>query len=371
MKEFLKKHLINFRGKRINEKLLIIESDDWGAIRIPNKRVQKELFSLGLIREADPFSKFDCLESRDDYKALFEVLGKFKDNYGNQAVLTANMVMGNPDFVQIEKSGFKQYAYEHFSRTYRSYYPEQSTFETLVSGIEKGFIYPQFHAREHLNVQRWMDKLQAGDPAFRKAFEYRCFAIDDKDKSNPRANIMATYDYQNSDELTTIQNSIEEGFQLFESTFGFKSLTHIAPCYVWNEAIEKQVADLGVIGIQGSKFQQFNLPSGIRYQRVWRYMGQKNNYQQVYTVRNVLFEPALNPKINWVDKALESISIAFFWGKPAVIGSHRINYVGGLSVENRCNSLAQLEELLHKVLKKWPDIRFINAEKLAKKMINA
>ena len=81
-------------------------------------------------------------------------------------------------------------------------------------------------------------------------------------------------------------------------------------------------------------------------------------------IANILFEPALNPKINWVDKVLESIAIAFFWGKPAIVGSHRINYVAGLSQENRDNSLEQLNELLKKVQKRWPDILFINSQQL-------
>ena len=93
-------------------------------------------------------------------------------------------------------------------------------------------------------------------------------------------------------------------------------------------------------------------------------MGKANKLNQKYFVRNVLFEPALSSKINWVDKAMESIAIAFFWGKPAVIGSHRINYVSGLSQENRRNSLEQLDELLTKLIKKWPDMMFLNSEQL-------
>jgi hypothetical protein len=65
-----------------------------------------------------------------------------------------------------------------------------------------------------------------------------------------------------------------------------------------------------------------------------------------------------------VDKAIESIAIAFFWGKPAVISSHRINYVGGLSEDNRNNTLEQLDQLLKRIIKKWPDVQFINSEQL-------
>jgi len=371
VKEYIKKHLINLRGKRLKERIFVIESDDWGAIRIPNKDAQSELFRQGLIKEENPFSKYDCLERSADYEALYGVLRQFTDCKGNSPVLTANVVMSNPDFHSIEASGFQHYTFEHFSKTYERYYAGASTFEVLQSGIQEGLIYPQFHAREHMNVQRWMDKLVSCDPSFRKAFKWQCYAIDDSDTSNQRANIMATYDYRDDNELRNIQHGIEEGLDLFENTFGFPSYTHIAPCYVWNESIEQTVYKIGVRGIQSSKFQQYKVPKSGRHKRIWRYMGQMNDYNQVYTVRNVLFEPSLNSRINWVEKALESIATAFFWGKPAVIGSHRINYVGGLSKENRANTLMQLDELLKRVLKKWPDVEFWTSAQLAQMLINA
>jgi hypothetical protein len=36
MRTTLKKHLINNRGNRLSKKDTVIESDDWGAVRIPN-----------------------------------------------------------------------------------------------------------------------------------------------------------------------------------------------------------------------------------------------------------------------------------------------------------------------------------------------
>lgn len=368
MLEYLKKHLINLRGKRLKDRILVIESDDWGALRIPNNDVQSKLLSQGYIRRDNPFSMYDCLESASDFKELYNVLQRFQDGKGNYPVVTANMVMANPDFYSIEQLGFRGYAYEHFSTAYEQYYPNQKTFETLKSGIEYRYLYPQFHAREHLNVQRWMDKLSSGDPAFRSAFKSHCFAIDCADSNNQRANLMATYDYQSDGELRSIQRGIEEGLQLFQETFGYASLTHVAPCYVWNEFIEKSAHKTGVSGIQGSKFQQYKDPNSEKHKRIWRYMGQTNELNQIYTIRNVLFEPALNQSINWVDKALESIAVAFFWKKPAVIGSHRINYVGGLSEANRTNTLMQLDELLDRVLNKWPDVHFLNSAQLTEKL---
>lgn len=362
MKEYFKKHFINARGKQTSKKVLVIESDDWGSIRIPNIEVQEYLVNESLIKLTDPFSAFDCLESADDYEALFKVLKNYKDSLSNSPVLTANMVMANPDFDKIRVNQFQSFYSEFFAKTYENYYPNQKTFETLKTGIEQKLIFPQFHAREHLNALQWLKRLQTGDKRFLKAFDVNCFAIDDFSEGNNRANLMASYDYQNEEELDFVKESINEGLKLFEQTFGFGSKTTIAPCYVWNDHIENVLNQSGVKSIQSSYIQQKN-HSG-QHERVWQKMGNTNQFGQKYFVRNVLFEPALSKKINWVDKAMESIEIAFFWGKPAVVSSHRINYVDGLSQQNSGNTLEQLDDLLKNVVKKWPDIEFANSEQL-------
>ena len=39
----VKKHLLNFPGKRLAKKYIIFESDDWGSERIPSLNVLKYL----------------------------------------------------------------------------------------------------------------------------------------------------------------------------------------------------------------------------------------------------------------------------------------------------------------------------------------
>jgi hypothetical protein len=364
LKQLLKKHFINSRGKSVKVKIIVIESDDWGSIRIPNKEVQSQLAQEGLIHLKDPFAAYDCLESAADYHGLYAVLSQFKDQNGRHPVLTANMVMGNPDFDKIKSGSFQAFYWEHFYKTYDTYYPAQQTYATLQDGISKSYIFPQFHAREHLNAMQWMKRLKDNDKRFLRAFELKCFAIDDINKCNQRANLMASYDYQSAEELAYLESSIAAGLEFFNDTFGFPSKTTIAPCYVWNQEIERIFNTHQVQAMQSSYVQQYNDASTSIHKRIWQKSGATNDLGQRYWVRNVLFEPSLNTQIHWVEKALESISVAFFWNKPAIIGSHRINYVGGLSLENRENSLKQLQQLLEAVLNKWPDIKFMNSAEL-------
>ena len=61
---------------------------------------------------------------------------------------------------------------------------------------------------------------------------------------------------------------------------------------------------------------------------------------------------------------MEEIEIAFQWGKPAVVSSHRVNYVGSIDPSNRDNGLNELKKLLNKVLQKWPDVEFMTSAEL-------
>ena len=50
--------------------------------------------------------------------------------------------------------------------------------------------------------------------------------------------------------------------------------------------------------------------------------------------------------------------------KPAVITSHRVNFIGSLVESNRDNNLRQLRMLFIRLLQKWPEVEFMTAEEL-------
>jgi hypothetical protein len=363
MKATIKKQIINARGSRLNQKYIIFESDDWGATRIPSVDTREELNNRGLTRKNDPFSKFDSLETSLDYLALFKVLNKHKDIKGNNPVITANFILNNPDFDKISEENFQNYHRESFLETYKRYPDSESAWEIIKKGIDNKLIVPQFHGSEHLNVVRWMNKLKEGDKSFRYAFERECYAIDEIGNENRRQNLMAAYDYNNAEELDFIRSNIKEGLNQFEDIFGFKTLTSVSPCYVWDNQVEQEMLEGGVKGFQGSFQQNCPIP-GESFKKKYRYIGQKNKDKQLYFVRNCLFEPSLNTNLDWPSKCMESIEIAFKWGKPAIIGTHRINFTGRLDLEQRNRNLEMLDMLLKEIIQKWPDVEFISSAEL-------
>jgi hypothetical protein len=77
-----------------------------------------------------------------------------------------------------------------------------------------------------------------------------------------------------------------------------------------------------------------------------------------------MFEPAENPQIDAVDEALLQINLAFRYNKPAIISSHRVNYIGSLNSKNRTRNIKKLDNLLTSITKRWPDVEFMSSDQL-------
>ncbi len=367
MRTKIANNLINSRGRRINQRLLVIESDDWGSIRMSSKDSFNELLIKGYPVNQCYFNSNDALESNNDLQYLFEVLNSVKGIDGKPAIFTANNVVGNPDFERIKENDFQQYFFEPFYKTLERYPHHDKVLDYYRSGIEMNLIKMQFHGREHVHVNNWLKALQKKDAPAMDAFNNGMFSVFVNLKSsscyNEYLNAMATYSMADFD---FVSNSIVEGMSIFESIWGYRSKSVIAPCYNWHSNLEKVFKSCGIEIIQSGRIQLS--PSQIDNSNIpiKRFFGQKNNLGQSYFIRNCYFEPSTNLTLDWVGKVLDEVSTAFFWNKPAIISSHRLNYIGWLNSENRDRNLRLLKELLQKIVNKWPDVTFTSTDQLSK-----
>jgi predicted deacetylase len=275
------------------------------------------------------------------------------------------MVMGNPDFEKIAADDFRNYYKRSFLESYQ-YYNQENLKSLWWSGMEASLLQPQFHAREHFNVQLWMSDLQARNQDTHLGFKHHFFGLKTKTSSKFQSNYLAAYRAENKLELEVINSILIEGLQEFEQVFGFKSQSFIACNYVWPQELEKTLFVNGVETIQSQRGQVTpQLNKNGKPKTKYHYTGQRNELNQIYTVRNVLFEPFENIKIDWISKAMNEIENSFSWGKPAIVSTHRINYVSTMSVTHRDQNLKMLDELLTKILLKWPDVEFMSSDQLA------
>ena len=356
IKQSITRNLINAPGFRTKRKLVVLESDDWGSIRMPSKKAFEYLVKVGAISANDVFARYDSLASEDDLSALFETLKGFRDFKGNHPVITANCVVANPDFEKIRLAQFRQYHFELFTETLKKYPKHKNSFLLWKQGMEEKIFFPQYHGREHINISLWLEKLQNGSKEFKHAFDQNTFAVDYL--------VPAAFGFRSEKELEAIKLIIAEGFDIFSDLFGYKSASFIAPNNTWDKNVEEAMFLKGVKFLQGSYIQ--NVPKIGRddFRKAYHYTGQKNSFNQTYITRNCLFEPSFSPKADFVSTCLRQISNAFLWGKPAIIATHRLNYIGYLDEMNRDENLKKLKTLLKTILKKWPNAEFLTTAEL-------
>ena len=301
----LKHILMQLLGWRTKRHIVVIESDDWGSIRMPSKEVYEQLLHDGFGVDKDLFSRYDSLERGEDLTALFEVLHSVKDKNGN----------------------------------------------------------PQLHGREHLNVMRWMRALQEGDEIARLCFGQRHFSLTKKASPKVKARYMDAF--ANASLFAEEAKIVEEACNIFDQMYGYRSKSFIAPCYIWKKELEFVLKANGINYLQGLSLQQIPVSDEpLKCKTKYHYLGQKNKHGQLYLIRNAFFEPYKGGAENGVDECLGRVALAFKCHKPTVISSHRLNYIGALDTEFRDKNLKQFKTLLSTIKENWPDVEFMSSDQL-------
>lgn len=304
----------------------------------------------------------DGLASEDDLTGLFEVLSSVKDINSAPAVFTAISLVANPMFDKIKENGYLEYFYEPFTETLKSYPSHSKSFELWKEGFKKQIFVPQFHGREHLNVANWLKALKIGEPDTLFAFQNRTFGITPRNPIN-HVSYQAAFDFVDIDELKYQRIAIEDGLNLFHQIHGFKASYFMPTNGPFNNSLEGTAARSGIRFMGTAKKQDEPIGKGkSRYH--FHYLGQRNSYDQRYITRNCFFEPSSRLKQDWVDACMSEIEIAFRWHKPAVVSSHRVNYIGWINPTNRDKGLRDLEVLLKSIITQWPDVEFLTSNKL-------
>ena len=331
---------------------------------MPSKKVYETCIKKGYAVDKHLFSKLDSLASEEDLDFLFNLLVKFKDANNNHPVITANCLVANPDFDKIRESDFNEYHYELLTETFKKYPRHNRCFHLWQKGSELGIFKPQCHGREHLNVNRFMEDLRAGNPDALFAFENRMPGIFWKDRVKEGNQYIVSMEYKDQKDKLSKGEILRESLDLFEKVFGFRSVSFIATNYIWAPEYEKILFEGGVKYLKGSRFQ--NIPKGnyLGFIRKFHYLGQRSKLGPIHLTRNVTFEPSFNQTTDWVSSTLREIETAFRWKKPAIISTHRINFVGFLVPENRDRTLKLFRELLIQILKKWPEVEFMSSDQL-------
>jgi len=362
------RNISNVPGRQTSRRIVVFESDDWGSIRMPSLTSFQKLEKAGVdLRswDAERYNLNDTLATSEDLECLFDILSTIRDSLDIPAVFTPISIVANPDFQKIKASGFTDYFYEPFTDTLKKCLGGERSFDLWKEGIDKKIFVPQMHGREHLNVTAWMKALKNGDQETRLAFDHGVTGF--VPSGYPAVDYQAAFLLHSPDELDYHKNVIKEGLDLFEKIFGYKAEYFVPPNGPFNNSLNRTLFENGVRFRSTSKVQKEPLGNG-KTRKVLHWLGQKDKNGIRYITRNCFFEPS-QPGKDWVDSCLNDIKIAFRWHKPAIISTHRVNYIGSLNKSNRDNGLRQLDRLLKEIIKNWPEAEFMTTPQLGSLMI--
>lgn len=368
MIDFLKANWKNLGGWRTERKIVVINVDDYGNVRLDSKRARENLIKAGL-KLSSRMDFFDALETREDLEALFEVLDSVADQHGRPAKFTAYCLSSNPDFEKTLTN--REYCRELLPRTFlRKSASEplayEGTWKLWLEGVAHGFLQPQFHGREHLSVILINAKLRDNSADLNINLNNASMA----GLTSHLPGIIFTQAFALTpqlplnDQLKMQGEIICRGMSDFAEIFGFTSLTFTPPSQVIHPLLYPIAVSQGIKAIDKPYRvirQLGNEKSMLERNRTGVQAGQAH----VTLVRNVVFEPSEDAAFDPVKKAMRQIEAAFRWGKPAIISSHRVNYSGHIDPQYRAKGLAHLRRLLDAMTRRWPDLEFLGADELA------
>ena len=366
MKRQLLDNLKNIPGWHTTEKLVVFSVDDYGNVRLDSKGARERMAARG-VELNGRFDHLDTLETRQDLEGLLETLSSVTDSRGRHAVFTPYALSANPDFEAMAQSD-QGYQYEPLIRTFERLAADQpAAYEGAWSlwqeGIRAGLLKPQFHGREHLNVEVLERKLKAGDRALKINIENRSMAGLGDEPSSPGVGFTHGFGLWERAETVRHLEIIADGLKLFEQVFGFRSKTFTPPAQRLHPELYPFVESQGVRAIDKPLHCVRRLDPE-RTVREFNTLGRRRNQGHVSLVRNVVFEPTNDRSFDSVGLALDQVAAAFRWRKPAIISSHRVNFCGHIEEDNRAFGLAALRRLLQGIVQRWPDVQFISADEL-------
>lgn len=364
MKQLLINHIKNIPGWRTNRKLVVFSVDDYGNIRIASKKARSNIDKV-VMESTSHFDSYDNLETREDLEALYEVLTSVKDTHGNSAVFTPFALPCNINFDAMASNNFSEYIYELLPETFEKLATidanaYEGTWRLWQEGIEKGLMKPQFHGREHFNLNIFKDLLYKKNQNLFYVLNQNSY-VSIPEHKNYKHGWTAAYSFDKINETDLFLSNVKDGIQRFKEVYGYIPVVFTPPAMQFPLHLEKELPALGIKYLDVPRQTNKHLGEG-EYKSVRHKLGDEK--LMLSLVRNAAFEPTVKSKQNWVDLTLKEIEAAFRMRKPANISSHRVNYCGYIDEKNREVGLSALKLLLKKVVQRWPDVEFISADQL-------
>lgn len=365
--------LKNLPGKKTNRKIVVIHIDDYGSIRVKNSEARERMIQAGLPLDNNRYFCFDTLCTTEDLQRMFDVLTSVKDKNGHYACVTPFANVANPDFEKIRDAGFQQYFRETFVDTFKrlgSAY--DGAYEMWKQGIAEDIFHPEYHGTEHICVRRFMRALQQGHKSTLIAFDNEsvCLSVLPEEKEIPFD--ASVFNIEKIEDNEVLKDYIKVGCDIFKEKLGYYPKQFTPGAGPHSLLLSPTLYKCGIRYVDAARSMSSPLGDG-KYEKHFYYNGKKDKYGMTYIVRNCVFEPYLDDcskNQNAVKTCLDSVGAAFRMHAPAIISTHRVNFTGGIEKTHRDDSLEQLKIILQEIVKRWPDVEFMNSSQMADEVFN-
>jgi hypothetical protein len=336
LKKSIFSFLKNLPGWHTSKRIIVFAVDDYGNIRLDSKAARQKMDAAG-IKIQSHFDAYDTLETSQDLQALYEVLQSVKDKNGHTAVFTPYALPCNIDFETVAAENYQSYHYETLDKSFEklaAIYPHSYTdaWQMWQRGIEMGIFIPQFHGREHLNIQMINEKLQNKDAELLTILKNRSLAGISNNKNSTKS-WTAAFSFDTEEDTNHFPEILRTGTEAFHQVFGFQSECFTPPAQHFPPWLEDSLAEYGIKYLDKAFYKKQHLGDG-KFKGEINYTGKKIHSKLGVLTRNVVFEPT-NGTADHVGNCMKQISAAFAMKKPAIISSHRVNFCGHIDEANR------------------------------------
>ncbi len=297
------------------------ESDDWGlAGFVPSANVWNGLNREELIPgHFPPVYWNSTLEDSLMVAELCGIMGQKHGSDGLSAVFQPNYVLSSLNF----ENGPQGYLWQRYDLPeFPPPFARLGMWKAVENGIEQGVWYPEFHATWHYDPAMRLENALSTDLAAKLT----------------KAGVMLFPGSETARELgpwrtpKDLRSELLHSIVLFQDLFGRPIGSVIAPDYTWTGAIEDLWQHQGIKVIQAKREQRDPTLLAGKVGRVQKFLQRKldtlGHRKRCYLERNCRLEPAQAPDGQAVVKScLQETENAWAAGQPAIVETHRINYV--------------------------------------------
>jgi len=329
---------VNLDWRRL--RAVVLQSDDWGLCAwAPDEQALRVLADMPAFRSpAGRRYAGSTLERAADVDALSTMFAELRGADGFPVCLQANTIMASPDYARLHAPLFDV---EELPLVFQPETPSRWRREGLWQAVRRardaGTWWPELHGLHHLPETAWLRALRRGEADARRAHECQspvCRAVE------------ASSEYDPSEPADRRTRHLERAVERFTALFGRAPASLCPPDYRWDDLLEADAERLGITIVQG-KGEQFGrpLPKLWRLFLTWRWPNAPG--ARFFMPVRIAFEPGADPAgvARHVATVRRAVRDAWRRGQPAVLSTHRCNYVH-LDAARAASGRTALRELL-------------------------